>query len=146
MILQYGTERTRRTVGNDIGVGIDLTPIIDMVFMLLIFFLTATTFLRLERETKIALPETRMNGPISSALKEIVINVDAQGRSIVSGRTLDDDALLALVQGAVGANPAQKVNVRGDRTTAYANVARVLDICKRGGISEPFLETMPTRQ
>src|SRR3972149_278371 len=63
--------------GSDIA--IDLTPVIDMVFNLLIFFLVATSFHQLEREMKIALPHAASAGPISAMLKEIVVNVDAEG-------------------------------------------------------------------
>jgi len=125
------------------GVSMDMTPIIDMVFNLLIFFLVATTFHQTEREMQIALPEARASGPITTALRDIVVNVDAQGRMIVAGRTMSETDLGAMIRQAVTANPAQKVSVRGDRTTAYANIARALDICKGAGVNEPYLETIP---
>ena len=121
---------------------IELAPIIDMVFLLLIFFLVATTFHQTEREMQIALPAAASAGPISTALREIVINVDDQGQIIVSGRTMEPEDLRALIEEAVAGNPEQKVTVRGDRTTAYANIVRVLDICKGGGVQEPYLDTI----
>ncbi len=121
---------------------IELTPIIDMVFLLLIFFLVATTFHQIEREMQIALPAASSAGPISGALREIIINVDQEGNMIVNGRTVDAEQLRGLVVTAVAANPQQKVTLRGDRTTAYANIVRVLDICKGAGIQEPFLDTV----
>jgi biopolymer transport protein ExbD len=124
------------------GIAIELTPLIDMVFLLLIFFLVATTFHQTEREMQIALPAAASAGPISTALREIVINVDHDGRIIVSGRPLEPEDLRALVTEAVAANPEQKVTVRGDRTTAYANIVRVLDVCKDAGIQEPYLDTV----
>jgi biopolymer transport protein ExbD len=128
----------------DNGVAIELTPIIDMVFLLLIFFLVATTFHQTEREMQVALPVASSAGPISTALREIIINVDADGKIIVSGRPMQPDVLASLIEEAVAANPEQKVTVRGDRTTAYANIARVLDICKGNGIQEPYLDTVIT--
>jgi biopolymer transport protein ExbD len=127
---------------SDAGASIDLTPIIDMVFLLLIFFLVATTFQQTEREMKIALPAASAAQPISAALRELVVNVDAEGRIVVSGRPLDGDGLSALVRQAVATNPQQKVTVRGDRTVAYAHIVRVLDICKGAGIQEPYLDTV----
>ncbi|MBI4718319.1 MAG: biopolymer transporter ExbD [Planctomycetes bacterium] len=124
------------------AVGIDLTPVIDMVFMLLIFFLVATTFHQAEREIQIALPAASHAAPLSTLLRELVVNVDAQGRIILSGRDVDREALRATVNQAVAANPEQKVTVRGDRATAYANVVAVLDICKAAGIQEPYLDTV----
>ncbi len=121
---------------------LEMTPLIDMVFLLLIFFLVATTFHQTEREMQIALPHAAFAGPISTALREIIINVDADGNIIVSGRTIEADELRILIEEAVAANPEQKVTVRGDRATPYANVVRVLDICKGGGVQEPYLDTV----
>ncbi len=123
---------------------IDMTPMIDMVFLLLIFFLVATTFQQTEREMQIALPTASASAPISALLRELVINVDAEGRIIVGGRPVDANDLRTMVKEAVAANPEQKVTVRGDRTTAYANIVAVLDICKGAGIQEPYLDTVLT--
>lgn len=127
---------------SDPGVSIDLTPIIDMVFLLLIFFLVATTFHQSERELNIALPAASSAAPISTLLQELVINVDVEGRIIVSGRTVSPEDLRSIVERAVAGNPEQKVTVRGDRGTLYANVVSVLDICKSAGIQEPYLDTV----
>lgn len=124
------------------AIAIELTPIIDMVFLLLIFFLVATTFHRAEREMQIALPYATAAGPISATLREIVINVDAEGAIIVSGRRLEPAALRRMIEDAVALNPEQKVTVRGDRNAAYAAVVRALDVCKSAGVQEPYLDTV----
>lgn len=121
---------------------LDFVPMVDTLFNLLIFFLLATTIKQAEREMQIALPHAAAAAPISVALRELVVNVDAEGRIIVSGRTVEPDALRETVEQAVAANPEQKVTVRGDRTTAYANIVRVLDICKGAGVQEPYLDTV----
>ena len=127
---------------NDAPGSLELTPMIDMVFLLLIFFLVATTFHQEEREIEIALPVAQAAGPISTALREVIINVDEQGEVIVSGRRMQLDDLRSLISEAVEVNPDQKVTVRGDRRTAYDNVVKVLDVCKASGIQEPFLDTV----
>jgi len=126
----------------DQAIGMDLTPMIDMVFLLLIFFLVATTFHQSEREMQIALPEAKSSGPISTQLRELIVNVTADGRVIVEGREVEAETLRSLVSEAVDANPEQKVTIRGDRGTAYANVVAVLDVCKGAGIQEPYLDTV----
>ncbi len=124
------------------GISIEMTPLIDMVFLLLIFFLVATTFHQTEREMQIALPFASSSEPISTLLKELVVNVDAEGQIIVSGRILEPDDLKSMVTDAVTRNPDQKLTVRGDKTTAYSNIVRVLDIAKAAGIQEPYLDTV----
>ncbi len=124
------------------GPSVDLTPVIDMVFLLLIFFLVATTFQQTEREMQIALPIAKSAGPISSVLRELIVNLDAGGQVIVSGRRVEHSELARIVREAVAANPQQKVTVRGDRQCSYGNVVRVLDVCKSAGIQEPYLDTV----
>ncbi len=121
---------------------LELTPMIDMVFLLLIFFLVATTFHQEEREMQIALPVAQAAGPISSMLREVIVNVDEQGEIIVGGRRMDVEDLRTLITEAVESNAEQKVTVRGDRRTAYDNVVRVLDVCKASGVQEPYLDTV----
>lgn len=123
-------------------VAIELTPIIDMVFLLLVFFLVATTFAQEERETQIALPVSKSSGPISAMLRALVVNIDTEGGIIVGGRQVEPAALRTIVEEAVAANPELKVTLRGDRATAYENVVRVLDICKSSGIQQPYLDTV----
>ena len=124
------------------AVSIELTPMIDMVFLLLTFFLVATTFHQEEREMQIALPFAKTSAPISALLQELIVNVDRDGAIIVGGRTLEPEQLERMVGDAVRTNPDQKVTVRGDRHTPYANIVTVLDICKQGGIQEPYLDTV----
>jgi biopolymer transport protein ExbD len=126
----------------DARVSIELTPLVDMVFLLLIFFLVATTFHQEEREMQIALPAAKAAGPISANLRELIINVDREGQIFVGGRSSTPDELRELVAQRVAVNPEQKVAVRGDRGAVYGNVVRVLDICKAAGIQEPYLDTI----
>jgi biopolymer transport protein ExbD len=93
---------------------------------------------------RIALPQARAAGPLTAALREIVVNVTSDGRAIVAGREMPEEDLGRMIRTAVEANPAQKVSVRGDRRTPYGEVARVLDVCRGAGIAEPYLQTVPT--
>ncbi|CAG1008551.1 Biopolymer transport protein ExbD [Phycisphaerales bacterium] len=121
----------------------DFVPMVDVLFNLLIFFLLATSIAQTEREMNVALPYASASGPISASVREIIINIDAQGGVIVAGKTMSDDELNATLRSAVTGNPDQKVSVRADRTTTYANVAHVLDLCKAAGIQQPYLATIP---
>jgi biopolymer transport protein ExbD len=126
----------------DEGIHIDFVPMVDVLFNLLIFFLLATTIAQVEREMQIALPFATSAGPISTALREIIVNVDAEGRILVAGRPIEAAALRTLIADAVKANPEQKVTVRGDRTVAYGTIVGVLDLCKGAGVQEPYLDTV----
>ncbi len=121
---------------------IDFVPLADVLFNLLIFFLLASTIAQVEREMSVALPFANSAAPISSALRELVVNVDGGGRMVVAGRALEAEELRSMIKGLVAGNPEQKVSVRGDRATAYANIVRVLDICKAEGVQQPYLDTV----
>lgn len=121
---------------------IDFVPLADVLFNLLIFFLLASTIAQVEREMSVALPFANSAAPISSALRELVVNVDGTGRMVVAGREIEAEELRTMIKGLVAGNPEQKVSVRGDRTTAYANIVRVLDICKAEGVQQPYLDTV----
>lgn len=128
----------------DSEVRLDLTPIIDMVFLLLIFFLVATTFAQAEREIEVALPVARNAEPLSATLRELVINVKQDGAIVVAGRALSADDLRAMLTESAKINPDRKVTVRGDRRATYDHVVQVLDLCKAAGIQQPYLDTRAT--
>lgn len=136
MLLKHSTSHP------DSGIHIDFVPMVDILFNLLVFFLLATSLKIAEREMQVALPFSRAAGPISTAMRELVINVGPDGQIVVAGKSLDESGLSETVKSAVANNPDQKISVRGDRTTAYANVVRVLDICKAAGAQEPYLDTL----
>ena len=131
-----------RSEESDTSTHVDFVPMVDVLFNLLIFFLLATSLKQAEREMHIALPAARAPGPISAALREIVINVDPQGRAIVAGKPVAAEELKQMIENAVGENPQQKVSIRGDRRAPYEHIVAVLDICKGSGVQEPFLDTI----
>ena len=122
---------------------IDFVPMVDVLFNLLIFFLIATSMAQAEREMSIALPHAASSGPISMAMREIIINVHADGAIEVAGKTISQDDLATMIRSAVNSNPDQKVSIRGDRNASYASIATVLDTCKGAGVQQPYLETIP---
>ena len=67
---------------------IDLTPLIDVVFLLLIFFMVSTTFER-ESEIEIELPEASAERP-EREIEPVEVWIDAAGRLFLNGRRLED--------------------------------------------------------
>ncbi len=108
--------------------GLNLTPLIDVVFLLLIFFLTATTFQRDEVEMDLELPQSESGEPAGES-QVIVINVAEDGRVLVDGREVSFEALGQKLKAAAARNKDQEVLIRGDRKTQFGVVARVFDAC-----------------
>src|SRR5688572_26659453 len=95
---------------------LNLTPLIDMGFLPLIFFLVATKFAEEDaRSIPVKLPEAAEARPIAAKLKDIYVNIDASGRYFMSGRQLSPQALLSELERARAANPGrqQTVIIRG---------------------------------
>lgn len=123
---------------------INLTPIIDMVFLLLIFFLTATKFADIERDVKIRPPTVHDNRPITAIPQEIVINIDPMGKIAIGGKEQSLDAVDRLLEMAIKQNPRQSVVIRGDRNTIMQDAVDVLSLCEKHGIDRTFLTTAQT--
>ncbi len=113
---------------------INLTPMIDIVFLLLIFFMVGTRFTEMEREFKIQLPSVSDAHPLTSLPDEITINVSADGKIQVDGLVVTIQELENRLQTAKKNYADQSVIIRGDANGAYQNVMDVLAACNRAGI------------
>lgn len=114
----------------------NLTPMIDIVFLLIIFFMVGTTFSQMDKQIELQVPEVQDRGALTAAPEKRVINVLRDG-SI----TLDDNFVtLAELEQRLTAARSQYaglgVTVRGDSRAAFQPVAEVLNACKQAGISE----------
>ena len=112
----------------------NLVPLTDMVFNLLIFFMAATTFTRIEKDLAVQLPKAGGFQTLSAAPKQIVINVRQDGSTYVDGRQRSDAELSDLVTRAVKADPGREVLIRVDERSIMQHFARVASICRRAGV------------
>ena len=121
-------------------IGFQLAPMIDVVFLLLCFFMTTQLFAQWELDMDVTLP-TSESGNIPDRLpSEIIINIRADGEVRVSERRLDDEALSRLLLQIVsiwkvnGQSTSQPVIIRADKSTDWEHVARVMDRCRQADI------------
>ena len=114
---------------------INLTPLIDVVFLLLIFFMVTTTFLDPEREIDVELPVAQSAGEPQRLPEEIVLNVLEDGRVLHRGEELDRDELTALLKGAAQHDAGTPVTIRGHRRARHQNIVAVMDACGLAGLS-----------
>lgn len=113
--------------------GLNMTPVIDVVFLLLIFFLVASRFDQQERELKVALPEVAKAQPLSMT-KELVINITPEGKYTVVQKAYTHAELGALLSEAKKNNPHQSVLIRGDGRSAWRYGVRVMGLCNAANI------------
>jgi biopolymer transport protein ExbD len=120
----------------------NLTSMTDLVFLLLVFFLCATTFLDPERALELELPEADSSEVRDEPLEEIVINVDRGGAITIEGRALDREALEAELRRAAASDPLTPVTIRGDKLASHENIVDVMDACGSAGLSNLAVGTL----
>ncbi len=113
---------------------LNLTSMTDLVFLLLIFFLCATTFLDPERALRLELPQAQSAQPRDEVLQELVINVSRDGALTLAGRAVPRDALERELRAAAARNPQTPVTIRGDRLVHHEDIVAVMDACGQAGL------------
>jgi biopolymer transport protein ExbD len=116
---------------------LDLTPMIDMVFNLLIFFMVVSHFASEERALKVQLPDASEAMPLTAKPKEIFINIDQDGRYFIGSRQLSALELEQYLLAAVRNNPlSQTAVVRADKRARWEPVAAAMNLCNKAGIRD----------
>lgn len=114
---------------------LSLTPLIDIVFLLLIFFLVATRFAEEDREMDLPLPSASESRALIVQPKEIFINITKDGLIYSGGKAYDLVRLEAMLERAKQNNPVnQSVIVRADKRCAVEPVVQVINVCNKTGV------------
>ncbi len=127
---------------------IDMTPMIDCVFQLLLFFLVATHFEEEARsmdeaELKAILPQAAAAMPMVSKPREIIVNIDRRGRFIVQAVERSEAELLDILRQARVNNPQQSVIIRGDESCPWKFIARAMSLCNKARIRDYRVAVIP---
>lgn len=116
---------------------ISLTPLIDVVFLLLIFFLVASRISDEEPRLDLELPSVSEALPAMFAPTELVIQINREGHYFVDGNRIQVEQLEQDLRQAQANNPTtQSVIIRADRGADWEFVAIALNLCKRVGIHQ----------
>jgi biopolymer transport protein ExbD len=115
---------------------INLTPMIDIVFNLIIFFMVGARFTDLERKVDLTVPQVADIKALTPTPEKRAINVYRDGRVELDGEPVSTEQLVARLSDAQRQYADLGVNVRGDGQGPFQNVATVLTACRQAGISE----------
>ena len=121
---QFGSERT----------GIQLAPMIDVVFLLLIFFIVLWNYARFETEIDISVPAASAGENPERTIGEIVVNVKKEGDIIIEGIERTELETLEMFKSIVAAYPDQALILRGDKEASFDHIVKVLNLCKEANI------------
>jgi len=122
---------------------LNMTPMIDCVFLLLIFFLLGTKFTELERKIGLRIPEVRNAQALSPAPSKKVVNVHRDGTVTLDQTAVPLDDLTSRLKQARSQYADLGVLVRGDAQGQFQRVAEVLNACKQAGVAELGIGVRP---
>ncbi|MBF8294848.1 MAG: Biopolymer transport protein ExbD/TolR [Bacteroidetes bacterium] len=126
---QHGKKGTRKK-RRRLGIRIDMTPLVDVAFLLLTFFMLTTTF-SLPQVMDITLPPSETKSEVTEA-SLLLVRLMEDGRifwnmGTDAPRALDANTLRAFLQERINTNPAMITLVKVDRKSKYSNMVRIID-------------------
>lgn len=115
---------------------LNLTPMIDIVFLLIIFFMVGTKFTELERKLQLQVPQVNDLGALTAAPEKKVVNIYRDGRISLDGDFVSVEELRTRLAGARSQYADMGVLVRGDADVPLQRVTDALAACRQAGILE----------
>ncbi len=115
---------------------LNLTSMIDVLFLLIMFFMVGTKFTEMERKIGLKVPQVTDVGALTSAPEKRVVNVYRDGQITLDRTPVDLDELSRRLSAARAQYADLGVLVRGDGAGEFQIVADVLNACRRAGITE----------
>ena len=126
------------------GAELELAPMVDVVFLLLIFFIVTWQFARFERDMDISVPAAEETTDEPRNVGEIIVNVRTDGSIVLNGLEVSEEDLLAKLKSISQAYPDQAVILRGSSEANFQAIINVLDEIKKAGIwNVAFATTNP---
>ncbi len=119
--------------GDDESVEVQMAPLIDCVFLLLIFFLVASTLKKIEEKLDIELPRADAAVAAPVEVDALVISLDRDGVFYLGADPVTPGALLNRIKKESGESKGQrKVKINGDRKVPFESVVEVFELCRIG--------------
>ncbi len=120
------------------GIQAPLTSLIDIVFMLLIYFLLTTNFM-VDEGIKVKLPQAKAAAPQTQ--QEITIYVDREGRTFLMNKEVPLNILFSDLKKMIGGQKDRLVVIKADRSIILNKAVRVMDLAKAAGAGRLGLAT-----
>lgn len=132
-------------------IGFQLAPMLDIVFLLLIFFVVTQKIILNEQDLKVKVPTApKTTEETSRAIDEIIINAreeDGQLVITIDREIFTREALSSMLQRMIAVNPNQPVRIRGDAEMTWQSMADVISTCSQAGVwNVSFSKQMPQEQ
>jgi biopolymer transport protein ExbD len=126
---------------DDVQHEFQIAPMIDIVFLLLVFFVVSYAMAQMERELAINLPESEKASASTSRINQIVVNVSVSGEVIVNKRKMSCSQLEERLERIASFGDAPAVIIRADADCRHRYVVRVMDTCAKAKVKQILFST-----
>ena len=113
---------------------VQMASLMDVVFLLLCFFITSSVFSQWETEVAITLPTAKSATIPGRMPGEIILNLNAQGDVSVNGQVLTLEDVTARLARIAENFPGQPVVIRADKTVPYEKLMSLIDACRSANV------------
>ena len=113
---------------------VQMASLMDVIFLVLCFFVTSSVFSQWETEISIALPTAKSSTVPGRMPGEIILNVAADGNVTVNGQKLSLAEVTERLARIAKLYPGQPVVIRADKTTKYESLVSVIDACRTADV------------
>ena len=118
-----------------------MAPMIDMVFLLLVFFMTASAASQAGNKLELDLPEAPSSKVPKDLSNRLIVSIDAEGVQHIGRAPVDDEELRERLLAFREEQPRVKLNIRADRSTEFVHVKRVMELASESGIESYLYAT-----
>ena len=123
-----------------------LAPMVDVVFLLLIFFITTMQLTQSERELNVSVPVAEEGADAQQTVGEIIVNVREGGEVVVDQSVMDKSQLFDKLKRIAAVHKNQAIRIRGDGKVEYQKIVEVIDVCQKAGIPNISFATQVQRK
>jgi len=127
--------KVRKTSGDDSMLEVQMAPLIDCVFLLLVFFLVATTMKKTQPGIEVALPQSSTEAFLVEDSNTLSIGIDSSGQLYLGLQPVGKEALKNQIRESAQSDPPAKVRIYADQDTDYLHVVEVVELCQYEGLN-----------